>query len=203
MFDIPVEQTTKNTLVELMGTLDTSDQPNLIRRDAIASLESRGFTNANTGEGILALAVATHPDIPDRVYKLVHTDTQQDPYLVYASWVYENKLWEKNPHFPRIFEIVHSDDSPVALVVMERLTELIWEDQPEWIRDDYYLVKGFLYSDDFSYQMVNKDHANRPLTTAAEQLTEYCSDFPYNFDLHKGNVMLRNDLLVITDPLCS
>jgi len=163
---------------------------------------SKGFDDRNEGGGVMCMGVVSHPDLPKRVYKLVYTGHDSvDVYIEYAEWLYENRLWEDNPHFPRIYEINYSEDRQVALVVIEELQEFLWDEAPDYLKDDYFIARGKL-------GLLSKDQppgwaaSNRPLEHAVETIRQrFGVRTDLLFDLHKGNVMLRGEILVITDPI--
>ena len=170
-----------------------------------------GFTDRNTAGGSLCLGVVSHPSVPRRIWKVTHTDLKRDPYILFARWVFENRIWEQSAHAPRIYDIVESDVAPIALICMEELDEFEWEDEADYLCQDWGMAyKVACQENDLSFDTdhvefltqnaINPDHINRPLSTFLELMAQNFADVPIWWDLHKKNVMKRGEILVITDP---
>nr|DAU76335.1 MAG TPA: hypothetical protein [Caudoviricetes sp.] len=170
------------------------------KKDMLYSLASEsGFQNLSSG-GFYALGVMIHPDLPKRVYKVARCgEDTDDPYMEYAEWVFQNRLFDQNPHYPRIYDITYAENRTVALVVLEQLEELQWYGAPDYLKDDYWVARRALglHTDDAP---LGWQAHNRPLEAAAKAIYDKWFTYAY-MDLHKGNVMLRGEIMVITDPI--
>lgn len=173
---------------------------NLVRGD--------GFINSNTHGGSFCLGVVKHPDAPKRVFKICTTDTHSDAYFMYIQWVHENNLWKTNPHFPRVYGIDYINDGKMAVVALEELQEWAFESapsyydsniEPDFLENDWRLAATLLGN---KYNPKPSDgYTNRPLKTAATSIFEEFSSGGVRFDLHRCNVMMRGEVMVIIDPI--
>ena len=184
------------------------------RQDDFAYASSRhGFTDRNTRKGMMCLGVVSHPAVPNRIWKLVRT--QDDPaYIAYARWIHENRIWDVSAHAPRIYDVI--DGGEVVLICMEELQEFDWENAPDYLQNDWLIGRSILrdrshkdpeaYIKWYRYNMadtwVDLDHKNQPLRTYAEMVFDQF-DGQFTWDFHKGNMMLRGEVPVISDPMCS
>lgn len=169
-----------------------------------------GFTDRNTARGSLCLGVVSHPSVPRRVWKVTHTDVQRDPYILFARWIFENRIWEQSAHAPRIYDILESEYEQVALICMEELDEFEWEHEADYLRQDWGLANHAAFVengkdptkwiDRAAALDIDPSHVNRPLSTFLEMMVHTFEDAPVWWDIHKKNVMKRGEILVITDP---
>ena len=194
------EVITKTLLKEVSKVARVADFWQHRQQDTESSYNPLGFRSVNHGYGSYCLGVAEHPDLPQRVYKMACADPQYDPYILYAEWVFENRLFEDNPHFPRINSISYSEDGDIALVCMEKLEEFNVDIAAEWQRYDALLYKHLTRSTVFGAPP--GDYKNRPLETACQMIVDVFEEHPnVHFDSHYGNIMLRDDTLVLIDPI--
>lgn len=170
------------------------------KKDTLFTLATEAGFKHLSSKGIYALGVVTHPDLPKRVYKVARCgEDTDDPYMEYAEWVFENRLFDENPHYPRIYDITYAENRTVALVVIEQLEELDWQFAPDYLKDDYWVARRALGrpSDE---PPPGWTASNKPLEAAAKAIKDRWEGLAY-MDLHKGNVMLRGEIMVITDPI--
>lgn len=198
------------TLKAAVANFDECSDPYTQQVEVTHAVAGTGMVDLCGMNGSFTLSVTEHPDLPGLVYKVCRADPMADPYILYAQWVYENRLWEKNPHFPRIFEINYTQDGTIALLVMEKLEHLSLTDSPDYIINDYW---GFRVH--IQYRGTHPDvrpswypphyvvqNTLRPIKTAAHMIHDEFDHLPFvRFDLHAGNFMLRGEVLVCIDPL--
>ena len=195
-------------------TSELVDHEDVIYTQQDAALDmalGMGLQNASKG-GSYCLTVVEHPDLPQRVYKVCNANPADDPYILYAEWLLETRIFEDNPHFPRIHEIVYSSDGMIAVVVSEKLDEVVWSDAHEFIKADWRIYYNTCFDRDTrnlsatyldnKAWLLQNDHNNPPLSRASKMVFEKFKEHPdVFFDSHKGNVMLRGNIVVLIDPL--
>jgi hypothetical protein len=137
------------------------------------------------GNGCYAAVFDSNVD-PNLVYKIgVRTS---DPFLDYI----QQSSLQANPHFPRIYDIACGDNW--YLVKMERLEPI-----PSH--------KTFL-SNEIRSLVEDEGDALVHLTPTpdlmaiAAQIRNLAEALDVKVDLHQGNIMMRGNTPVITDPLC-
>lgn len=171
------------------------------QQTTMASAVEHGFSDMNKGGGGFCMGVLDHELHPKMVFKLCSTDSDYDGYILYARWVFENRVWEWSPHVPRIFDILESEEGGVALVVMERLEEITdWTGVHQWVQNEHGLAYRELTGKDVSWYRVPRSYKNDAISDVCQQIK---SAFPeHRIDLHRGNVMLRDGIhMVIIDPI--
>ena len=112
-----------------------------------------------------------------------------DGAVPYYRWVYANKLWLSNYHFPEIQFV--GKVAGFDVTVMEWLPDG-WG---EWDDDEYYAACGI-------DEAVNYESKHEELVKAGQELREFEETAGYHFDIHRENLRRRDDgTLVICDPL--
>lgn len=133
---------------------------------------------------------------------VIKVGRELDGGYVYALWA-QSKVG--HPGVPQI-EAVQRVGSHGYVVVMERLKPAVVTDGWGGVGDDhapqYSAACEAKYKE---YEEITGDYATCPAAHAMGELRRFMkfmaqTDDP-NFDLHPGNVMLRGDTLVVTDPL--
>ena len=172
----------------------------------IKSLTKRG--NVVLGAGCYAAVLETKTE---KVLKVGAQTT--DPWLDYYSLVIKHN--QKNQHVPKTYHVHIDNQHDYYVCYMERLVPLsddlkdlakLCEDFTKGWLDDEEIIKAL---HDYSENVPNPQELVAILKQIKE-LTQahkaYSSDdvdaSARTLDLHTGNFMLRNDVLVVTDPWC-
>ncbi len=165
---------------------------------------------------------------PHTVVKRPHAAQEDtDPYYVYAKEVIENKLAQKNPYFPRFFNVKEVKDSENNILYrfeMEKLKscEEIENNNPEIIKNTilnifgediyktYYVERESEYHAKFLANAMSvhivENHADTNddnFNNAIRLLHRIKEDNEFVLDLHSKNIMFRLSpypQVVITDP---
>lgn len=150
-------------------------------------------------------SVFRHEKAPGYVFKVQNQDNQDG----YRLWAEEAMRHPDNPFMPKIYGIVDCGLQH-RVYVLEVLTP-VPDTVPDWgprIHADRYL--GHLdYGTptdnrglkDKLTKEVGRTRAGREFLEAVERIARIILSFQCAADLHSGNVMLRGDQVVITDPV--
>lgn len=150
-------------------------------------------------------------------------DAAQDGFWIWANAIMENKLFEKNPHFPRIYEetAYRGKEREKRRYKMERLftPDEFSREQLETMMEQYLTERGLSEIKNFAdtandawelfcgmiERTSPKSISSKQLLAAAEVAYELSQKHGYNVDIHDNNVMLRKTqfgiIPVISDPL--
>lgn len=172
------------------------------RRDAAAALDRRGWTNI--GAGVFGAAYS-HPECPDVVLKVFWDDSAYRAYLTDVVL----PLQGRNPHVPTVHAWRPIGQNG-GVVVLERLERVDYSDDDKGeirvkvatvCREGQASAKVRGIPRDL-VRIGNRIHATieRERVRRERGVTSGRNREP-GVDLHGGNVMLRGDTLVITDPL--
>lgn len=130
-----------------------------------------------------------HVDKDGYEYAIKISLRADDGAVPYYQWVYENKLWLSNEHFPEILFV--GKVAGFDVTVMEWLPD----DWGGWDNDEYYAACGIVG------EVTYKDE-HELLIEAGEKLREFADTGGYTIDIHGENLRRRDDYtLVICDPL--
>lgn len=137
------------------------------------------------GNGCYAAVFDSNVD-PNLVYKI--GVRASDPFLAYIK---QDEL-RANPHFPRIYDIMEGDNW--YLVKMERLEHI--PSHKTFLSNE---IRSLV--EDEGDALVHL--APTPdLMSIAAHIRNLAEDLYVKVDLHAGNIMMRGNTPVITDPLC-
>jgi len=144
-------------------------------RPSCKSLVNYGFKYIAAG---MYGAVFDHPTDPTRVLKTGLS--RGDGWVVYATYCLVNKT-DDNDHLLKVHSLHLFQDMYVAEI--ERLTLYDKDSPTDAAREQYDLMREYN-------------------STYPELLRLWTTVAPHN-DLHPGNIMMRGDIVVVTDPYCS
>lgn len=106
-----------------------------------------------------------------------------DPaYHRFVSYVLRAK---KNRYLPNIYDVLSFEDHRV--VIMERLSKIAFVD----FKPIYNAIEFLEY-----------DKSDKELDRVCRKLEELAGGEDFALDIHDGNIMMRGNQPVITDPLC-
>lgn len=152
--------------------------------------------------GGLFSTVYQHPTLPNVAVKMI---VRNDPkYIEYA----QKCAGLDNPWLPKIYGIEYAKvlkrgkEITVAFVFLERLKRASRVEQRQAakkITGEDYVSRGYdPHWTSFNWRRISTIHKDEHVKTVARLL----DDIDVN-DIHKGNVMMREDQLVFTDPVAS
>lgn len=174
-------------------------------------LKNQGYRDQILGRGIFGL-VFHRPNTPDAVYKAFLRGDRG--YMKYLKFALEN---QHNPHVPKIIgkplPFALEDGTQVVLVKLERLDELDPNDTPNYnqflqltsILNSLSFLKNPFYDSDSKKkeeELLQQRKQQYPtLYDIAQQIVKLShKSRMQDVDLHSGNVMMRDNTLVVTDP---
>ena len=149
-------------------------------------LRDKGWEPAGTGSYAKVYAKG------NRVIKIAIGD---DAYDCFLSYVLAN---QNNPYLPKIYKVerfIANHGSTYTVVEMEKLSPIYQSRNRNQIREVTQMEEDFFYTHKYVWK---KSKAYAFVAALMDYLREYVGHRP---DLHTGNVMMRGNQLVITDPL--
>lgn len=157
-------------------------------------LESKGVKNLGSG---CYGCVYQHPTLPNVVAKIYDYD---DAYDHYINWCTKN---QKNPYVPKIYSI-HKCEK-FTIVFLEKLEEVSLDLYEDWEEKTFPRHLKHLLHNPSKYKKEN-DLLSNPILKRDKNLKimiEFLIKVKnlYRIDLHDGNIMLRGEQIVITDPI--
>lgn len=160
----------------------------------IKQMKNKGNTVLGVGYYSAALSMKD----PNKIVK-VGSDIE-DPCLMYY-----NSLVAKisnNQHVPTVYSLYLDKDNGFYLAVLERLEETTLKDGQvcDLCRD---FCNGYITSDEFLiYAEKYSSYIPNPskMLDALARIKNLAETQNVKIDLHRGNFMLRDTILVITDP---
>lgn len=174
-------------------------------------LKNQGYKDQILGRGIFGL-VFHRPNTPDAVYKAFLRGDRG--YMKYLKFALEN---QHNPHVPKIIgkplSFALENGTQVVLVKLERLDELDPNDSPNYnqflkltsiLNSLSFLDNPFYDSDSKKKEkefLQQRKQQYPTLYDIAQQIVKLShKSRMQDVDLHSGNVMMRGNTLVVTDP---
>ena len=158
--------------------------------------------NVVIGAGCYSAALETRN--PDIVAKVGTTNT--DPWLLYYELIIKN--CSKNKYVPRVYQIHINKRMDYYMCKMERLdirpTSAYRANQHRSLSNLLTNVVNGSYSEEHYYNEISKYKAVSDPDALLQVLHRLHNIKPKNvrIDLHTGNLMYRNDELVVLDPWC-
>lgn len=148
------------------------------------NLEANGFKKYVIGTGLYS-SVLSRPNL-DYVVKIFSNDPGYEKYLSYII------KYQNNPHVPKMRGKIISVNPRFKVVRLEKLRPYIMGVTKD---DRYYdAIRKYIYTNKSNLNVIEK---NIPL------IIPVLNDIIQNsgYDLHDGNIMFRDDVPVIIDPL--
>lgn len=184
--------------------------------NVIKSLTKRG--NVVLGSGCYAAAI----DSKDLSQVIKIGNNMEDPWLEYYHLIIKNN--QHNPHVPKVKYFMCDEQHSYYICIMERLDEETYIGASNYKHDLAELCKDFTSSmiteqEFLAFVTAFVDAVPEPallveLLLNIRNFTEVfvgggsCDsngDFPYSerkLDMHRGNFLFRDAVLVVTDPWC-
>lgn len=144
---------------------------------------------------------------------------KRDPYVTYAKWVVDEKLWEKNIHFPRIYVTEYDETNDIFDYTMEKLfpytkltRKMVWgmlhnyfdkdsieDGLPRGVKEDpstdEYSLRDLLYTlvslTDLAVMDAEDIVINDEFDKACQMLGVQIDDNGWDSDLTRHNIMFR------------
>jgi hypothetical protein len=187
---------------------------------AVKFVKSKG-ARRKIGEGCYGAVWASNEGkrgAGNRVYKICATRANEFAYLAYAAACADEL--KGNPHVPRIYSIVEFkstivpdpnvrgrwDKSSYTVICMEKLQPV---GDPmgnplngccyKFNSDEHLATMCMMHSAVFDG--TNEEHFNPKMFKVLKVIGRIQRANDRNIDIHSGNVMLRGNTLVVTDPL--
>jgi hypothetical protein len=117
-------------------------------------------------------------------------------YISFLKLIRDNK---NNPHFPKIRKIVsfkHKNNKGLHLIKLEKLNPIS--------QDEYEPIGSYAYSTELNPKGKSNVKFRSENPAFADALDKVVSNSTGNLDIHRGNIMKRdNGQFVITDPYYS
>jgi hypothetical protein len=177
---------------ELVGYKDKPEYKAVKDSDYIMALmqklEHLGYKKYNLGAGLFGTVYARPED--DFVVKIFQPDRGYQRYLNYMQ---SNKM---NPYVPKLRGKPIKLPNNFTLVRIEKLKPI----DMDLYKEIYYLIYK---KNDIGYPVIRKNFEQRypqfiNLLDEIKQMSD--NDGALSIDLHPGNIMMRDNLPVITDP---
>lgn len=161
------------------------------RQDAVEFLSDRGYTMLGSGG---FANVFKRKSRPNEVIKLF--SSSDDAYEAYLDFIIKN---QDNPHFPKVI------GKPMLITPGYYAVKLEFLKPYDFIKDglDYINnISDYLENDNESDYIKIYFDAYPKFKDALDKLKKFISNNPeFAYDIHTGNVMWRNNTLVLTDPV--
>lgn len=164
------------------------------------------------GYGAFA-TVFPHPSKPHRVIKV--EESAKGRRTAYHAFLEYALAYQDNPHMPRVYSAVHyviaggGEYEHCALVVeMERLSQSYKKVDNGWDEFNVPLsprmkpLQSYAQGAFGGYYWGKKPAPRSRAWMQAKAIMEELDSLGYAEDLHDGNIMLRGNVPVITDPVC-
>ena len=164
----------------------------------IKSLTKRG--NSIIGSGCYAAALHSNVSY-DQVIKI--GNNMNDPWLAYYQVIMAN---QNNPFVPKIYSLYVDEEHSYYVCIMERLESFVTTAEISTIKlcRDYAVgglsEKSFIKEISLYKKQVPDTQALVSLLSTISNLTT--DESGYRLDLHQGNFLFRDGVLVVTDPWC-
>lgn len=159
-------------------------------KDAVDKLHNAGYKFL--GDGVYASAFQ-RKSRPNEIIKLFKSS--DEAYMHYLEFVLEN---QSNPHFPKIFGKPMEITPDYYVVKMEKLDPVGKSFDRKFFNGIEHYLDGFVISDSYIEAYLD---SHPSFKEALDKLAEFKKETYYDWDFHSGNVMWRNNTLVIIDPV--
>jgi len=177
----------KQPLTDFRNFMGGNDAP-YNRDDIEVYFYRHGFTSMGSG------SFATVMEHPKLRYVIKVFDYKDQGYPAFLTFIDQ---YPETKHLPKFIGKPMQVLDSVYAIRMEKLSK----DIPQWFQDTFSSLRGVMRSPRYEQGIINAEEEHpKDLVTLVQALSLYAEQHRLVDDLRWGNIMMRGDVPVVTDP---